>query len=69
LFDVVTVGLGVDAPVNAFDVIAGHIRAVLGEIEGKADVRTFVHAGDVAIHELTGYKLNAPEFGECGGVQ
>ena len=39
LLDVVAVGLGVDPPVDALDVVARHVLAVLGEIEREPNVR------------------------------
>ena len=49
LLQVKLVGLGPDFPVDVADVVAGHVLAMLGELDGEAVVRAGMHPGDVAL--------------------
>ena len=44
LLQVELVGLGPDLPVDVADVVAGHVLAMLGELDREAVVRAGVHA-------------------------
>ena len=50
LLDVEAVGLGVDAPVEALDIVARDVLAVLGKVDGEAEMGRAMEALDVAIH-------------------
>ena len=69
LFEVEAAGAAVDFPIDVFDVVAGDVFAVLGELDAEAVVGTFVHAGEVALDEEPGLEFEAPDGGEDGGVE
>ena len=49
LLQVELVGLGPDFPVDVPDVVARHILAMLGELDGEAVVRAGMHPGHVTL--------------------
>ena len=61
LLEVELVGLGPDLPVDVADVVAGHVLAVLGELDGEAVVGAGVHARDVALDEQPGLEVEPLE--------
>ena len=64
LLDVEPVGPGPEPPVDAPDVVARHVAAVLGEVDGHAQVRRLVQAVDEPLdHEPRG-QLEAADPGQ-----
>ena len=57
LLEVKLVGLGPDLPVHVADVVAGHVLAVLGELDGEAVIRAGVHARHVAFDDQPGLEI------------
>src|SRR5262249_2065705 len=57
LFQVVTIGLPKGAPVHVSDLIARHIRPVLGELNGGALGRAEMKPLDEAFHQRSGDDL------------
>ena len=51
LLDVVAVGSRVQPPVDATDVVARHVAAVLGEVDRRAEVRRAVQPVDEAVDD------------------
>ena len=51
LLDVVAVGPREQPPVDAADVVAGHVAAVLGEVDRRAEVRRAMQAVDEAVDD------------------
>ena len=61
LLEVELVGLGPDLPVDVADVVARHVLAVLGELDGEAVVRAGMHPGDVALDHHAGLQVQPLE--------
>ena len=64
LLDVEAVGLGPDLPVEVADVVAGGVLAVLHELDGVAEERALVHAGDEALDDLPGPQVEPGDAGD-----
>ena len=69
LLDVKPIGLGENAPVQPFDVIAGCVLAVLCEIQRKAQMRRAMQTLHIPIHELFGDQFQPADFRQRGGVE
>src|SRR5271157_4275509 len=65
LLEVKLVGLGPDLPVHVADVVARHIFAVLGELDGEAVVGAGMHARDVALDHEPGLEIEPLEASQC----
>ena len=52
VLDVVTVGAAEGAPIEAAEVVARDVLAILGELDARAAVRADVSARDVALHRF-----------------
>src|SRR4029077_4471293 len=63
------VGARGDLPVDVAEVVAGLIRAVVGELDRKAFARRSVQAGHEAVDDPPGDNLNAPQSSEAGWVE
>src|SRR5262245_35686242 len=61
LLDVVAIGARVHLPVDGRDVVAGHVLAVLGELDAKALEGTAMQAGEKALDDRPGPELQRPE--------
>jgi len=57
LLDVVAIGAGVQPPVDAPDVIAGDVAAVLGEVDRGAEERRAMQAVDEAFDDVARHQL------------
>ncbi len=51
------------------DVVAGRVFAVLYELDGVSEQRTFVHAGDEPLDDLAGAHVEPRDFGDGRGMQ
>ncbi len=67
--DVVPVGPAEETPVDAPDVIPGHVGAVLGEVQGKAQVDGPMEAVQEPLHHLPGQKLQVVDPGQDLGKE
>ena len=63
-FDVVAVGAGVGAPVEAFEVITGGVLAVVGELDALAVEGRAMEAGHGAFHDTLGAQSERDDPGE-----
>ena len=68
-FDLVAVGAGVGPPVESFEVVAGCVLAVVGELDGEAVHGAAVQAGDAALDDALGAEAQGHDLGEDGGVK
>ena len=68
LLDVEPIGPRVEPPVDAPDVVARHVPAVLGEVDGDAQVRRLVQAVDEPLDHETRGQLEAADTGQHLGV-
>ena len=68
-FDGVPVGPGEGPPVEPFEVVAGGVLAVVGELDGEAVERAAVQAGDAALDDPLGAEAQRDDLGEDGGVK
>ena len=68
LLQVEPLGAAEDLPVDVLDVVAGRVLAVLGELDGEAVPRTAMAAGQVPLHDLPGFELQAVDPRQYGGV-
>ena len=59
--DVEPVAAAVDLPVDVLGVVAGHVLAVLGELDREAVVGAGVHARDVALDQEPGLEVEPLE--------
>src|SRR5208282_3295062 len=64
LLEIKAAGAPINLPVDVLDIVAGNIFAVLGELDGEAVVGTFVHAGEIALHDKASLQLQAMDFGQ-----
>src|SRR5205807_296902 len=69
LLEVVLVGLGVDAPVEILQVIAGHVLAVLAELDGEAVERAGVQARQEALDDELGAQVEPGHLADDFGPQ
>ena len=68
LLYVVPVRAGVQAPIDAADVVPGHIAPVLGKIDGRAKVRRAMDAVDEAIDDRSRHELEVPDTRQNDGI-
>ena len=68
LLYVVPVRARVQPPVDAADVVARDVAAVLGEIHRRAEVRRAVDAVDEAVDDRAGDELEVPDAREHHGI-
>ena len=66
--DVVAVGPRPQPPVHPPDVVAGHVAAMLGEIDRGAEVRRLVQAVDEAVGDHARHELQVPDAREHRGI-
>ena len=69
LFEVVFVGLGVDVPVEVFEVVAGDVLAVFGELDAEALKRAGVQAGQKAFDDEAGAQVEPRHLADDVGSQ
>ena len=67
--DVVLVELGVGAPIDVLDLVAGRVLLVLDELDRLAVGGALVQSGEDALHHLAGTYLQRPEPGEERGIE
>ncbi len=61
LLDVEAIGARVQPPVDAADVVAGDVAAVLGEVDRRAEVRRAVQAVDEAVDDRARQQLEVAD--------
>ena len=61
LLDVVPIRARVQPPVDAPDVVAGDVAAVLGEVDGRAEERRAVQAVDEAFDDVARHQLEVAD--------
>ena len=69
LLHVVAVAPRVQAPVDAPDVVARHVRAMLGEVGGRPEVRRPMQAVDEPLDDDLREQLQIPDPGEDRGIE
>src|SRR5262249_51295716 len=61
LLDVEAIGAGIEAPVDAADVVAGDVAAVLGEVDRGTEVRRAVQAVDEPLDDVARQQLEVAD--------
>jgi hypothetical protein len=69
LADVQAVGAGVEAPVDAAEVVAELVVAVVGELDAGAFAPALMRAGAEGVGEAAGAEREGPEGGEFAEVE
>src|SRR5688572_6168055 len=69
LLDVVTVGAGVDLPVERGQIVAGEVLPVFGELDGKPLVRAAMQAGEEPFDHRPCLQLHRPQPRDDGGIE
>ena len=64
LLDVVAIGARVQPPVDAPDVVAGDVAAVLGEVDRRAEKRRAMQAVDEPVDDVAGEQLEVADARE-----
>src|SRR2546430_15575905 len=67
LLDVKAVGARPESPVDATDVVTGHVGPVLGEVDRQAEVRRVVQAGDGSFDHGPSQEVEAVDPGPDPG--
>jgi len=68
LLDIEAVGPRVESPVDAADIVAGDISAVLRKIYRRAEVRRTVHAVDEPVDNMPRNQLEIADARQHGGI-
>ena len=68
LLDVVAIRARPQPPVHPADVVAGHVAAVLGEVDRGAEVRRLVQPVDEAVDDRARHELQVPDAREHNGI-
>ena len=64
LLEIELVGFAEHFPIDVAHVVAGHVFAVLGELDAEAVVRAAMHAGNVPFDNMPGTQLQTVELSQ-----